>query len=203
MTPPRTRSFPARTRPCWARLRCRLSIMAVQSCSRVLSSMWSPVGYHLVLRRPRCRRLPGVASGTDPGRTRTTRDRRLRVCGSASRYDGAGSAGGAGVGGGCAVVAGRRVEAGPGAVQPFLADGGELLAALPQREGVLEGRRTGLEPAHHLDELFAGVLVGRARVVGHGANLTAHEPAAGPARTCPTRSAAARPARHLPPPARP
>ena len=40
-----------------------------------------------------------------------------------------------------------RVEALPGAVEPVLADRRELLAALPQREGLLERRAAGLETA--------------------------------------------------------
>ena len=44
----------------------------------------------------------------------------------------------------------------------LLADLGELLAALPERQRLLEGGAAGLEPAHHLDELLAGLLVARA-----------------------------------------
>ena len=54
----------------------------------------------------------------------------------------------------------RGVEPLPGAVEPLLADLRELLAALPQRQRLLEGRAAGLEPADHLDQLLAGLLVG-------------------------------------------
>ncbi len=48
-------------------------------------------------------------------------------------------------------------------VEPLLADRGELLAALPERQRLLERGAAGLEPAHRLDELLAGGLVGQLR----------------------------------------
>ena len=54
-----------------------------------------------------------------------------------------------------------RVEALPSAVAPALAGGGEQLPALPEGQRLLEGRATGLEPAHDVDQLFARGLVGQ------------------------------------------
>ena len=53
------------------------------------------------------------------------------------------------------------VEPLPGAVEPLLAQRRQLLAALPERERLLQGGAAGLEPTDHLDQLLTGGLVGR------------------------------------------
>ena len=60
------------------------------------------------------------------------------------------------------------VEAGLRALEPAAADPGQLLAALPQRQRLLERRAAGLEPGHDLLELGARGLVPE-RSVRHGA----------------------------------
>ena len=65
----------------------------------------------------------------------------------------------------------RGVEPLPGAVEPVLADLGELLAALPERERLLEGGAAGLEPADDLDQLLAGLLVGRSARSASGSSV--------------------------------
>ena len=62
----------------------------------------------------------------------------------------------------------RGVETGARPVQPSLADVGELLAALPQREGVLQRLAAGLELGDDLAQLGPRLLVGR---LGHEAKL--------------------------------
>ena len=52
------------------------------------------------------------------------------------------------------------VEALTGAVEPVLAGGRERLAALPERERLLERRAARLEAAHDVDQLLTGLLVG-------------------------------------------
>src|SRR4051794_10522504 len=52
------------------------------------------------------------------------------------------------------------VEALPGAVEPVLADAGQPLGALPERQRLLERGAAGLEPADDLDQLLARLLVG-------------------------------------------
>ena len=61
------------------------------------------------------------------------------------------------------VLGQRLVQPLADAVEPLLADRGELLAALPERERLLEGGAAGLEPADGLDQLLAGGLVGERR----------------------------------------
>ena len=53
-----------------------------------------------------------------------------------------------------------RIEAPPRAVQPVLALAGELLAALPERQRLLQRHAARLQPAHDVFELGAGLLVG-------------------------------------------
>src|SRR6478752_860479 len=83
--------------------------------------------------------------------------------------------------GGGSVVADGRIEAGAGAVQPALADVGQPLTSLPERNGLLEGGAARLELLNNGDELVArflvaevvigsdGVIVGRE--VGGGGRL--------------------------------
>ena len=53
-------------------------------------------------------------------------------------------------------------EAFAGAFQPLLAALGQRFAPLPQRQGFLQAGAAGLQPAHHTDQLLAGVLVAEA-----------------------------------------
>ena len=60
----------------------------------------------------------------------------------------------------------RRVQPGPGAVQPAAAHLRQLLAALPQRERLLQRRAARLQAADDLDELVPRLLVAE-RVLAH------------------------------------
>jgi GNAT superfamily N-acetyltransferase len=77
-------------------------------------------------------------------------------------------------------------DAGASPVEPLLADRRQRLAALPERQRLLERRTPGLQPADHLGELLTGLFVGRSvlimralilvgglrgRLVGHGRHL--------------------------------
>src|SRR5262245_54496480 len=74
----------------------------------------------------------------------------------------------------------RRVESGPRAVQPALADLGQPLAALPQRQRLLERGAAGLQPLNDLRQLGPRLLVAqllavRALVALLLARTAAHE----------------------------
>src|SRR4051812_3155660 len=64
----------------------------------------------------------------------------------------------------------RGVEPLARAVEPVLADRGERLAALPERERLLQRRTPRLQAADHVDELLAGGFVRRRvlSLLGHG-----------------------------------
>src|SRR4051812_34438278 len=68
-------------------------------------------------------------------------------------------------------VAERGVEALAGSVQPLLADVGELLAALPERQRLFQAQPAGLQPADHLGQLLPGLLVPQRRLA-HGRHAT-------------------------------
>src|SRR6202020_2098323 len=53
----------------------------------------------------------------------------------------------------------RRGEPGPGALQPLLADGGQLLTTFPQVQRLLQSPPAALQAAPHLGELVTGLLV--------------------------------------------
>src|SRR5215470_19333385 len=59
------------------------------------------------------------------------------------------------------VIAGghRGGQPRPRALQPLVADRGQLLPAFPQLKGLLQGEAPGLELLHHADELVPGLLV--------------------------------------------
>ncbi|CAG6394107.1 hypothetical protein SCOCK_240059 [Actinacidiphila cocklensis] len=87
----------------------------------------------------------------------------------------------------------RRVQPLAGALQPAPAHLGQFLAALPQRERLLQRGAARLQPAHDVDQLVAGLLVtqrggGGLLVCCHAASLGAptdsprHPPAAAAAR---------------------
>src|SRR3954465_13797029 len=63
-----------------------------------------------------------------------------------------------------------RVETLARAVEPVLADRGGRLAALPERERLLQRRTPRLQAADHVDELLAGGFVRRRvlSLLGHG-----------------------------------
>ena len=58
-------------------------------------------------------------------------------------------------------------QPGAGAVQPLGADRGQLLAALPEVERLLEGEPARFQPPHHAGELVACLLVGEGFTVSH------------------------------------
>src|ERR1700728_293230 len=76
-------------------------------------------------------------------------------------------------------------QPGAGAVQPLGADGGQLLATLPQVQRLLEGEPARFEPLHHAGELVSRLLVSEGFTVSHSKNPT-RDPrwrSAGPLRT--------------------
>src|SRR5438034_1114432 len=70
------------------------------------------------------------------------------------------------------------VDAGAGAVEPALAHRGQLLAALPQRERLLEGGAARLQLLDDRDEFGAGLLVAEFRGTHDVATLAASSPSA-------------------------
>src|SRR6516162_9008553 len=58
-------------------------------------------------------------------------------------------------------------QPGPGSFQPLGADRGQLLAALPQFQRLLEGEPARFEPFHHAGKLVAGLLVGKGVTICH------------------------------------
>src|SRR5437763_11981603 len=82
-------------------------------------------------------------------------------------------------------AAGRAggVEPGPGPVQPALAGVGELLAALPQRQGLLQGGTPGLQLLHHGGQFGTGLLVAQFDVSHDAATVAVNSPPASRRRT--------------------
>src|ERR1700722_12325538 len=63
-------------------------------------------------------------------------------------------------------------QPGAGAVQPLGAHRGQLLAALPQVERLLEGEAARFEPLHHAGQLVPGLLVCEGFTIIHSKNPT-------------------------------